>query len=148
MRRPLSETTLPRRNVLRFSDAVASSTGLITVGSPSFRHSKPVAGTGWFLVAKTDQREATANSQLITRLIALLTIGLILGISFFSGTLAIARQASLSCAVRGRKRQPRTAGAFGIVFRASPLPGLDHQCCRWPFVDVNTLMRSVLRLEA
>ena len=48
-------------------------------------HRKPVAGTGWFLVAKTDQREATANSQLITRLIVLLTIGLILGTgSFFA----------------------------------------------------------------
>ena len=118
-------------------------------GEPVISALKPVAGTGWFLVAKTDQREATANSQLITRLIALLTIGLILGTGSFFSVLWHSRdkhryRALFEAESVNRELQER----FGTAFRASPLPVSITNVADGRFVDVNTRYGGNLWLEA
>ena len=137
MRRPLSETTLPAAQAILGRSGIFN--GLDHRGEPVISALKPVAGTGWFLVAKTDQREATANSQLITRLIALLTIGLILGTGSFFAVLWHSRdkhryRALFEAESVNRELQER----FGTAFRASPLPVSITNVADGRFVDVNT----------
>ena len=136
LRRPLDEATLPAAQALLGRTGIFD--GLDHRKEPVIAALKPVAGTGWHVIAKVDQREALANTMLIARLIALLTAGLMLGTIAFFAVLWQSRdkhryRALFEAESVNRELQER----FSTVFRASPISASITRINDGRFVDAN-----------
>ncbi|MCP5268936.1 MAG: response regulator [Zoogloeaceae bacterium] len=136
LRRPLTETTLPAVQAVLGREGIFE--GLDHRKEPVIAALKPVPGTGWFIVAKTDQAEALATGQFIARLIITLTLGFMLVATGFFGMLwqfyGKQRYRQLfEAETANRELHDR----FTMVFRASPVAASITRLSDGLYVDVN-----------
>jgi len=136
LRRPLSESTLPAAQAVLGREGIFD--GRDHRGEAVIAALKAVAGTDWFIVAKTDRREALASGRLVNALIVALTLGSMVGaVILFLVIWQASGKRHYRALFKSEAANRELRERFATAFQASPLATAISTVAEGRFIDVN-----------